>query len=312
MTMTTTPNRSRSDLGERNQRRVNAAASAAASGGMASLAMALLGPSSPPSGPPPALAPVEEPAVGTPLYECRTGALGLRTYVGLVGPYPSILDEARQRLADLERRWSVDGKGSEIARLRANRGVALPVSSDTLLLTGLLNSPKPVPDAQRRSGVWVDARHGTAGVVTDGPWDVTAMAAALTADLVVTDMIEAGALGACVRIGTAMRAEGISPRRSGWLTTAPPTRVGTPGTVLRLRQGAMVTGRRAGRDGDRPVAVAVIADHAWRAQALVTAALEAPTARARALVAGAATAGCILTPDGRAMTVGRWADFEVR
>jgi hypothetical protein len=134
----------------------------------------------------------------------------------------------------------------------------------------------------------------------------------LTADLVVTDMIEAGALGACVRIGTAMRAEGISPRRSGWLTTAPPTRIGTPGAVLRLRQGAMVTGRRSGRDGDRPVAVAVIADHAWRAQALVTAALDAPAARARALVAGAATAGCVLCPDGRALTVGRWADFEVR
>src|SRR3954470_12862345 len=154
--------RSRTDPDERNHRRDSAAANAAAGGGLAGLAMALLGPSSPPSGPDGSAggAAVADPVVGQPLYECRTGVLGLRAYVGLVGPYPSILDEARERLADLERRWSPDGRHSEIARLAANRGTALPVSTDTLLLAGLLNAPKPVPGARLRSGVWVDARHG--------------------------------------------------------------------------------------------------------------------------------------------------------
>jgi hypothetical protein len=56
----------------------------------------------------------------------------------------------------------------------------------------------------------------------------------------------------------------------------------------------------------------VIADHAWKARALAGAALDAPVGRARTLLAGAATAGCVLGTDGRALTVGRWGDFEVR
>jgi thiamine biosynthesis lipoprotein len=141
---------------------------------------------------------------------------------------------------------------------------------------------------------------------------VTSTAAALATDLVVADMIEAGAAGACVRIGGAMRVEGIGPRRAGWLTTAPPGRGGRTGAVLRLRQGAMVTGHATGSTGTGgPAAVGAIAGHAWRAEALVAAALAAPMPRARALVAGVATAGCLVGPDGRTVTVGRWADFAV-
>jgi hypothetical protein len=73
----------------------------------------------------------------------------------------------------------------------------------------------------------------------------------------------------------------------------------------------MVTGRATSPNGTGPSAVGAIADHAWRAEALVAAALAEPMARARALVAGVATAGCLVGPDGRTVTVGRWADFAV-
>src|SRR5690349_7341608 len=102
MTATKTTTRVRSESGERSARRALAAATAAHTGRIATLAMALLGPSSPPSGLD--RRPDGEPAV--PRYEWRTSVFGRRAYLGLVGPYPSILDDARQRLAELERKWA--------------------------------------------------------------------------------------------------------------------------------------------------------------------------------------------------------------
>jgi thiamine biosynthesis lipoprotein ApbE len=310
MTATKTTTRVRSELGERIERRVSAAAVARAAGSVARLTTALLGPSSPPSGPERVRNEVEP----VPRHEWRTTVFGYRAYVGLVGPHPSVLDDARTHLADLERRWSPDGRDSEVARLNRDRGVAMAVSPDTLLLAGLAGRQGQPWAGLRQRDVLVDARHGVVGLSGDGPWRVTALAAALAADLVVTDMIEAGADGACVRIGTAVRAEGTSPRGAGWLTTAPRARTGTPGAVLRLCQGAVVTARRSlsdpGRD-DRPMAVSVVTDHAWRAQTLVTDALAEPAPRARALLAGTATAACLIGPDGRPHTVGRSSDFEV-
>ncbi len=310
MTATKTTTRVRSELGERIERRVSVAAAATAGGSVARLVTALLGPSSPPSGP-------EGTGVHAefaPRHGWRTTVFGYRAYVGLVSPHSSILGDAREHLADLEGRWSLDGRHSEVARLDRNRGVALAVSADTLLLAGLAGLQGQPWAGPRQRGVLVDARHGVVGLSGDGPWHITPLAAALAADLVVTDMIEAGADGACVRIGTAVRAEGASPRGAGWLTTAPRARTGRPGAVLRLRQGAVVTARRHLSDesgDDRPRAVSVVTDHAWRAQALVADALAAPAPRARALLAGTATAACLIGPDGRPQTVGRWSDFDV-
>ena len=60
--------------------------------------------------------------------------MGSKVHVAVVDGMPGLLDAARNRIAQLERRWSRFIPTSEVSRLAAARGTAVAVSPDTVLL----------------------------------------------------------------------------------------------------------------------------------------------------------------------------------
>jgi len=230
-----------------------------------------------------------------PLYECHTAALGRPAYVGLVGEAcPDALDDARARLAELDRIW---GTGGEIEHLNARPGVMTPVSSDTVLLAVLATEPV----ARRRylrpseSGLRVDVRHDAVGRLSDTPVDLDDLAAALAVDLVLSDLVAACARlsGACVRVGHSARAVGAAAAGGDWL-------MDVDGHSRPVRQAALAYTRSVSSS------VLVVADQAWRAHLLGTAALTLPPDRACALLRDTASAARLTGPDGGVRAVGGW------
>jgi thiamine biosynthesis lipoprotein ApbE len=251
-------------------------------------------------------APVHSPAsvhspvtASKPLYECQTAALGRPAYVGLVGEAcPDALDDARARLAELDRIW---GTGGEIERLNARPGVMTPVSSDTVLLAVLATEPV----ARRRyvrpseSGLRVDVRHDTVGRLSDTPVDLGDLAAALAVDLVLSDLVAACARlsGACVRVGHSARAAGVAAAGGDW-------QVDVDGHSRPVRQAALAYTRSV--SSSVLVSALVIADQAWRAHLLGTAALTLPPDRACALLRDTASAAKLIGADGELRAIGGW------
>jgi thiamine biosynthesis lipoprotein ApbE len=154
----------------------------------------------------------------------------------------------------------------------------------------------------------VDVRHGTVGLVADRPVDLAPLAGALAVDLVLSAMVDAGAHGACVRLGPNVRAVGASPHHGGWLAPIE-GEAGAP-QVLQLQQGAAatVTTRRGSDPGPRMASV--VADQAWRAHLLAAAWLRMGTAGVRAMLTDAHAAGRLVRANGSATTAGNWAAFR--
>jgi hypothetical protein len=72
----------------------------------------------------------------------------------------------------------------------------LPVTADTMLLAEVFTSG---PGPER---LLVDVRHGAVGRACDQELDLGQTAWTLTSDLVIRDMLEAGAESASVRLGS--------------------------------------------------------------------------------------------------------------
>ena len=121
--------------------------------------------------------------------------MGEPVWIIVVGDDPGLLDVGRARLNELAEKWTPQGQRSEIARLNAYPGVMLPMSADTMLLADVLTSG---PGPER---LLVDARHGAVGRTCDQELDLGQTALTLTSDLVIRDMLEAGAESASVRLG---------------------------------------------------------------------------------------------------------------
>src|SRR5204863_7194549 len=67
------------------------------------------------------------------MEEIRFRAMGSEIHLVVMGDH-RLLDVARRRIDDLERKWSRFIPTSEISRLNANRGEPVAVSDDTFLL----------------------------------------------------------------------------------------------------------------------------------------------------------------------------------
>jgi hypothetical protein len=270
---------------------------------------------------------VHSPAIAhMPLYECYTVMLGRPAYVGLIGARWSggsdavgsealgseALDDARARLAELDHLWG-PGPGGEIERLNARPGVMTPVSADTVLLAVLATEPV----ARRRwprpaePGLRVDVRHDAVGLLADAPVDLADLAAALTVDLVLGDLMAAGdagnrLAGACVMVGGNARAIGTPPPGREWP-------VAFAGDRRPLRRAAIAYTRS---DHTSPMlslvlssassSVLVVADQAWRAHLLGRAALTLSPDRACRFLRDTASAARLTAPDGTVHTVGSW------
>jgi FAD:protein FMN transferase len=217
----------------------------------------------------------------------RFRAMGSDVHVLVNGP-AGLLQVARDRVEELERRWSRFRAHSEISRLNALAGSPMVVSAETLGLvgralegarvTGGRFDPTVLGDVLRAgydrtfeeldagaaggsplgrgwTRVVVDAARSSVTLPAGVGLDPGGIGKGYAADLVVSELRAAGAAGVCVNLGGDLRAEGRAPGGGSWVVGIEhPLRPGPAATVT-LAGGAVATSsriRRAwGPDGDR-------------------------------------------------------------
>jgi thiamine biosynthesis lipoprotein len=213
--------------------------------------------------------------------ELRFRAMGSDVHVLVNGP-ADLLPVARDRVEELERRWSRFRPDSEISRLNALAGSPMAVSPETLGLvgralegarvTGGRYDPTVLGDVLRagydRSFEELGDGLGTGGgsplgrgwarvTVDPGRSSVTLPAGVgldpggigkgYAADLVVEELRAAGAAGVLVNLGGDLRADGPAPGGGSWVVAIEhPLRVGPAATVA-LDRGAVATSSRVWR-----------------------------------------------------------------
>ncbi|GAA1684146.1 FAD:protein FMN transferase [Fodinicola feengrottensis] len=189
----------------------------------------------------------------------------------VIGGDAGVIEDARDSLHRLARRWDLERRGSELCKINTADG-PVPVSPETLLLAGLLED--------HGIALSVDFTTGTVRRDSAEPIDPAGIPAALATDLVAAEALEAGADGVAVAVGNIVRVAGVGPYRAGWQVEA---WLGSDGwRPLTLREGAVAAVRAGAR-----TAIAVDTQ-AWRAQRALTALLagDEPEPQVGALVVG--------------------------
>src|SRR5437763_10736461 len=204
--------------------------------------------------------------------ERRFRAMGSDAHVIVTGPTAEPLAAAAvARLDELERRWSRFIPTSEISRMNEAGGAPVDVSLDTALLvrtaidafwlSGCSFDPTVLGDVLRAGydrpfdslvGVaGVSAlRRGCADIHVDGTtvrlpagtgFDPGGIGKGLAADLVVGEVLAAGADGACVNLGGDLRVQGLSPSGGAWTVAVEHPALTAPLAMLSLAGGAVAT-----------------------------------------------------------------------
>jgi thiamine biosynthesis lipoprotein len=212
--------------------------------------------------------------------ELRFRAMGCDVQVVIDGPR-HLLRLARDRVEELERRWSRFRPGSEISRLNLLAGSPVQVSPVTLGLvrravqgarvTGGRYDPTVLGDVLRAGydrsfeqlaghdpGAGSSLGRGWAEIVVDpaGPaitlpagvgLDPGGIGKGYAADLLVAELRAAGAAGVCVNLGGDLRVDGHPPGGGSWVVAIEhPLRPGPAATVT-VDRGAVATSSRMRR-----------------------------------------------------------------
>jgi len=250
------------------------------------------------------------------------------------GAAVALLDRAHRRLEELDQQWSRFLPGSDIGRLNRAPGEAVRVGTETADLvelavagwraTGGLFDPTVlpalraagydeafghdagvVPAAAARAGraapgcagISVDRRAGTVCLPVGTELDPGGIGKGFAADLVTTELRDAGADAVCVNLAGDLRVDGNVPERPGWIIEIEDPRavddtVVPPLGRLRVDSGAVASSSRLKRAWGPPAArrhhiidprsglpadsglvgVTVIAGAGWWAEVLATAA----------------------------------------
>lgn len=283
--------------------------------------------------------------------ELRLRAMGTQAHVLVVGGRRGQLQRAQDRIADLEQRWSRFRGDSEVSRLNAQAGHPVAVSDETRLLVrcavlgwrhtrglfdptvydavhaagydrdldlvrtrpGRLRPTRPAPGC---SGIHIDDSAGTVTLPAGARLDPGGIGKGLAADLVVDELVDGGAAGACVNLGGDLRVAGQAPDGPGWRVEVANPSGGEPVGTLHLRAGAVATSSTLDRRWTvagveqhhlidpatgRPLplrrAATVVAATAWQAEVAAKAALLVGAGERARLLPGLA-AGTLIA-DGR-------------
>lgn len=187
--------------------------------------------------------------VPEPAGSLRFPAMGTTAHVVVVGGHPVLPNRARARIDQLERRWSRFLADSELSAINAADGMPVVVSDDTALLVersldawaatgGAFDptvhdavvglgydthiagrTPAVVPEpgpAPGLGGARVDRATGLVWLPAGVHLDPGGLGKGLAADLVVADLLEAGADGACVNLGGDLYVAGRAPEGDAW------------------------------------------------------------------------------------------------
>jgi thiamine biosynthesis lipoprotein len=210
---------------------------------------------------------------GVATSELRFRAMGSDCHVVVVGGDTDSATIAHVRIDELERRWSRFIDDSEVNRLNRSAGRVTAVSPDTVTLV------RRAVDAWRLSGGAFDptvlgaviragydrsfdevsARPGSGrsalelgaadiGIGADTVqlpagvgFDPGGIGKGLAADLVVGELLEAGAAGACVNLGGDVRVAGSAPDGEAWTIAVEHPWLDRPLALLGLADGAVAT-----------------------------------------------------------------------
>jgi thiamine biosynthesis lipoprotein len=297
----------------------------------------------------------------------RFRAMGSDVHVIVVGGRPGLETAGRRRIEHLERRWSRFLPDSEISVLNRRAGIPIRVSSETRLLieraqeafdlTGASFDPTVLGDVIRAGydrpfdelAADAPARHSllttgcrdimvTADAVRLPPgtgFDPGGIGKGLAADLVATELRDAGADGVCVNLGGDVRVRGIGPdghpatEHDGWTVAVEHPWAPDPIALLGVRDGAVATSstlRRAWTVGGQPrhhlidpgtgqpsdsdlVMVTTVAANAWKAEVLAKAVLLRGSAHPFDLLGGTSVQAIAIDRDGAVQATDGMAAF---
>jgi len=297
--------------------------------------------------------------------EDRFGVMGCQAHVVIVGGPRRLTAYARDRLAELEAQWSRFLATSEVSRLNDASGDPCRVSADTFVLltrsvqgwaaTGGRFDPTVLTavEAAGYDRTFVEVRDdpgpvgaavpapGCAGIRLDPHWRLVTLPAGvavdpggigkgLAADLVVDELLAAGALGACVNVGGDVRVAGTAPTSEDWLIAIEDPMGGGELDRVSIAAGAVATSSTRLRTWSRagepqhhlidPVTgapgrgaaaqVTVVAGQGWWAEVVAKAAVLAGGAGADVLAA-AGTDGVVVGPDGDRRDTPGFSRFRV-
>lgn len=291
-------------------------------------------------------------------------AMGSDASVVVVGGDPDLVARARARIAELEALWSRFVPTSEVSRLNAAAGTgARLVSPETFELveravdawritTGRFD-PTVLGDVLRAgytesferlghpgttatvsrlgrgcAGIALDPTTCTVGLPAGVGFDPGGIGKGLAADLVVDELLAAGAAGACVNLGGDVRVAGTPPEDSWAIAVEHPSRP-DPAAVVHLRNGAVATSSRLrrrwptdrgvahhlidprrGRPADAAIWTATaIAATGWQAEMLAKASFLADVGPGLELLDRIGAAGLVIDADGAVLTTRSFARF---
>jgi thiamine biosynthesis lipoprotein len=207
--------------------------------------------------------------------------MGATADVTVIGGPRVLLEVARGRLTDLERRWSRFIPTSEVSRLNRAEGRPLRVSDETRLLVqraldgfrvtdgrfdptllGAVLRAGYVDSFERirggaprvRSGftsgahrIEVDEDLGTVRIPQGIGFDPGGIGKGLAADIVADELRSLGAAGVSVSVGGDVRVSGEAPDGHAWRVAVEDPATGATAARLRLRDGAVATSSRLRR-----------------------------------------------------------------
>ncbi len=291
------------------------------------------------------------------VVEHQWRVMGSESRLTVVGGPPGTLQTAVMRLEDLEARWSRFVAGSDVARLNLAEGRPVAVHPDTLTLMdasitawnltagqfdptvlGRILERGDLVDIVDGPGLYsqsITSRLGCGEIVVDVRrneitmpvgvgFDPGGIGKGLAADLVVKELIDAGAAGAMVSVGGDLCVDGAAPGETWQVVVEDPWDPVGVVAVLKLARGGVATSSKLARrlaDGSShivnphgantfsAVSTTVIAGAAWLAEGFAKAALLAGSASGPGLLERGGVEGLVVSDTGVVTLSGGMAQF---
>ena len=289
--------------------------------------------------------------------------MGSDAHVIVVGGPPGLADRARARIDDLEGKWSRFLPDSEVSELNRQAGNWVTVSGETLLLVeraleawrltvgrfdptvlgDLIRAgydrsfdelgPAPAGGESPLTGgagrIEIEAARSRVRLPAGTGFDPGGIGKGLAADLVVTDLLETGAAGACVNLGGDLRVTGTPPSGQAWTVAVEHPWAPQPLALVGLDDGAVATStslRRQWQAGGQTrhhlidpwtglpsesdlTLASVVAARAWAAEVLAKAVLLRGSAGAFDLIDGLGAEALAVDTGGRIMASSGFGAF---
>ncbi len=200
-------------------------------------------------------------------------AMGTDAHVIVVGGDPQLGERAKQRIDELEQRWSRFIATSEVSALNERAGAWVEVSAETQLLVeraiegwrlsagrvdptvlgavlragydrsfaDLPAEGEPITSPLLIGCTDIGVRDGSVRLPAGTGFDPGGIGKGLAADLVSAEVMAAGADGVCINLGGDLRVRGVPPGGDGWIVAIEHPSKREPLARVGVRDGAVAT-----------------------------------------------------------------------